>query len=498
MTIADVQRVVSMPESTLVAVRQSLRAAGLDERFVARLSRIGERLDDPLRAPMRAWHARRLPEAAAVAARLFVLHDPVHRDEVERVFGDLAPLVDAGLLDETSDGFGSPAHLALAGEIFVFGDRVATGDAVPPLNGVTAVLARAAIPSSGVPTALDLGCGAGALALAFASTSRRVVATDVNARALLWTRFNARFNGIAHVEVRHGDLFDTVRGERFDRIVAQPPFLARHAGIKPSVFAHAGERGDEIALRVLAGAAMHLTAGGRAVVLADWPLFDGDLLDARARAAVGGAAVDMLIVQSPGKNLDEYCTSLAAAEHPELGTAFAAAACAQRDHFERAGLRGISQGFVVLEGTETATKTPRSTLVSVRHGLDAPITAEVIDRLWTAHALASGESRAVLDACLRLPAGTRLIDQPGVHGAPAAVIVQIPPTRPEWPFAIEPAAAVELKEIHRAPSVLEAARETAQAAGIPLERAAELLEALARDALRRGALDVVDPETTPY
>ncbi len=492
--LVDAERVASMPDRTLVAVRESLRAAGLDERFLAKLARVGERLDDPLRAPMRAWHARRLPEPAAVAARLFVLHDPVDRHDAERVFGDLAPLVDGGLLEETSEGFASPVHLALAGELFVFGDRTAVGDAVPPLNGVTALLARAAIPSRRVDTALDLGCGAGALAIVFAMTSRRVVATDVNSRALLWARHNTRFNGVTNVEVRKGDLFDPVRGERFDRIVSQPPFLACRAGTMPSVFAHAGERGDELALRALAGAAIHLAPGGRAVVLADWPLFDGDLLDVRARAAVGDEPIDVFILQSPGKNLDEYCTSLAAAEHPGLGAAFAAAACAQRDHFERTGLRGISQALVVLETTRTAATTARSTLVPVRHGLDAPISAEVVDRVVAVQRLASGGSRPLLDACLRLPAGTRLIDQPDAHGAPAAVIVQVPQTRPEWPFAIEPSAAVALREIDRAPTVLEAARGTAHREGVSLERAAEILEVVAREALRRGALDVMDAE----
>ncbi len=495
--LADGERLLSMPEITLVAIRQRLRAVGLDERFVAKLARVGERLDDPLRAPMRAWHARRLPEPAAVAARLFVLHDPVDRDDAERALGDLSPLVDGGLLEETSEGFVSRADLALAGELFVFGDRTASGDGVPPLNGVTAILARAAIPGRAVDASLDLGCGAGALALAFAAMSCRVVATDVNPRALSWARYNARFNGVLNVEVRHGDLFDPVRGERFDRIVSQPPFLARRVGIQASVFAHAGERGDELALRALAGAAAHLASGGRAVVLADWPLFDGDPLDARARAAVGDAPIDVLILQSPGKNLDEYCTSLAAAEHPELDGAFAAAACAQRDHFERVGLRGISQGLIVLEArrTEGTPKTTRSTLVSVRHSLDGPVTAQVLDRLVTAHALASGESRALFRACLRLPAGTRLVDQPGAHGAPAAVIVQLPATRPEWPFALEPAAAAALRAMDQAPTVLEATRGTSHRDGISFERAAEVLEAVARDALRRGALDVVDLES---
>src|SRR5580704_10658323 len=71
--LVDVEGLLAMPEGVLARLREALRAAGLDERFVAKLARVGERLDDPLRAPMRVWHARRLPEPAAVAARLLLL-----------------------------------------------------------------------------------------------------------------------------------------------------------------------------------------------------------------------------------------------------------------------------------------------------------------------------------------------------------------------------------------------------------------------------------------
>src|ERR1019366_6647185 len=104
----------------------------------------------------------------------------------------------------------------------------------------------------------------------------------------------------------------------------------------------------EMPLRVLAGAAEHLAPGGRAVVLGDWPLVEGDSLDARARAAVAAAATDVLVLPSPAKNLDEYCAVYAAMEHRELGEAFAKAAIAHRDHLERLGLRGIALACVVV------------------------------------------------------------------------------------------------------------------------------------------------------
>ncbi|HEY5146924.1 MAG TPA: methyltransferase, partial [Polyangiaceae bacterium] len=207
MELADVDRLVSSDDRALAQLREALPAAGLDARFLAKLARVGERLDDPMRAPMRVWNARRMPEAAAVLARIFVLHDPVTPAEAARVLGPCEALIDAGLLDSTGGGVTSCAHLAFAGELVVFGDRTAAGDGIPPLNGVTPVLARAALPRGPIDAALDVGCGAGALALVFSTVARRVVATDVNPRALSWTRFNARLNGVDRVEVRLGDRY---------------------------------------------------------------------------------------------------------------------------------------------------------------------------------------------------------------------------------------------------------------------------------------------------
>jgi SAM-dependent methyltransferase len=462
-SLADVERLRNLPESAVGALAGALRGAGLDERFLGRIARVGERLDDPLRIPMRVWHARRMPEPAAVAARLFLLHDPVRAAEAEALLGDVEPWRDAGLVVASGARVTSPARLALAGPLFVFGDRDTSEGGIPPLNPVTALLARAVLPAA-VECALDLGCGAGALALAMARTARRVIATDVDPRALAWTAFNARLNGLSNVELRHGDLFAPVGGERFDRIVSQPPFVATSA--RTSIYAHGGARGDELPLRALAGAASCLKPGGRALFLADWPLLDGDPLDGRVRTALGSGP-DAIVLQSPPKNLDEYCVALAAGEHPELGDAFGSAACALRDHFEALGIRAVAQALVVIEPGAGHTS-----LVAVKHAHDGPLSTEAIDRVVAAHRLSWSPDAELRRARVRLPSGTRLVRQPEMPGVPPAVIVQLAPERPEWPFALSPEAAQVLQ--------------LADAGEIPPEGIP-----VVRDSLRRGALEPV-------
>ena len=63
-----------------------------------------------------------------------------------------------------------------------------------------------------VERALDLGTGCGVQALHLARHAGSVVATDVNARALRLTRFNAALNDVEErVEVRDGSFFEPVR-----------------------------------------------------------------------------------------------------------------------------------------------------------------------------------------------------------------------------------------------------------------------------------------------
>lgn len=143
---------------------------------------------------------------------------------------------------------------------------------------VECTLAR--IPDETPARIADLGTGSGAIALAIASERPRalVIATDTSSAALDVAKRNAARHDIAHVEFRCGDWFAPLRGERFDIIASNPPYIPQgdlHLGqgdlrFEPHAALASGADGLD-AIRTIAGQARaHLTSGGWLLLEHGW------------------------------------------------------------------------------------------------------------------------------------------------------------------------------------------------------------------------------------
>lgn len=136
----------------------------------------------------------------------------------------------------------------------------------PSLFVTGALLARAvaAEPLPAGATVLDMGTGSGVGAVAAARRGVRVVAVDVNPHAVRCARLNALLNAVEdRVEVRHGDLFAPLDGERFELVAFNPPYFR---GVPRSPLDRAW-RSPDVAERFAAGLADHLAPRGIVLLL---------------------------------------------------------------------------------------------------------------------------------------------------------------------------------------------------------------------------------------
>lgn len=146
-----------------------------------------------------------------------------------------------------------------------------------------------------VESTLDLGTGCGIQAVAAIRHTKRVVATDVNRRALEFTDFNRLLNGGGNVELREGSLYEPAAGERFDLIVCNPPFA-----VSPDTtytYRDGGLSGDAICERLVREAPDHLTDGGIAHLVLSWAIRAGEEPDDAVLRWVDGIGCDALLLR---------------------------------------------------------------------------------------------------------------------------------------------------------------------------------------------------------
>ncbi len=140
------------------------------------------------------------------------------------------------------------------------------------------------IPGRGAPRVLDLGTGAGVLAVCIAREveGARVWASDISTEALERARRNARTHGVERrISWLAGDLFGPFQrapGKTFDLVVANPPYVAEGdwEALAPEVRDHeprraldGGPGGMTLIRRILEEAPRFLSAGGRLLVELD-------------------------------------------------------------------------------------------------------------------------------------------------------------------------------------------------------------------------------------
>ncbi len=185
------------------------------------------------------------------------------------------------------------------------GGGVLPTDHVLGVGAASTTLVQAVVPPLRGQRCLDVGAGSGVQSLHLLRTGPTVVATDVSARACRFAQVTAALNGL-ELDVRQGSLFDPVPGERFDRVVANLPFVVtpRRADVPTYTYRDAGLAGDDVVRRMLLEAPAHLADGGLAQFLGNWE----DRADEGWRARLDGWVHDAAtaLAQTTDDTLDVW------------------------------------------------------------------------------------------------------------------------------------------------------------------------------------------------
>lgn len=197
-----------------------------------------------------------------------------------------------------------------------------------------------------VRAALDLGTGTGIQALLAARHAKRVVAVDVSERSLDFARPNAERNGIENVEWRLGSWLEPVRGEQFDLVVANPPYvISPESGL---VYRDSGEPGDTLVRRLLGELPALLFEGGFAHLLCNWAVGpDGDWRSP-LESAFAGRGCDGVLLRFALFEPAQYAESWNRELEGRDGVAFRAVVDRWCEHYRELGIKSMAYGMVVL------------------------------------------------------------------------------------------------------------------------------------------------------
>jgi methylase of polypeptide subunit release factors len=398
-------------------IRAVLDAAGyrsdrIDELIGADLTALGRR------AAAVVVHRTAGGTPLDTLVRLFQAGVPVPRADADRTLqGDTEQWAAWGLLNlDAGAGTGAVSaafQLGCHGDLVLATDwgpatpNVATApDHVMGFSPSTLTLARLTVRTPSRAT-LDLGTGGGLQALLAAAHSERVVATDVNPRAVRVAAFNAALNGLAAtVDCRHGDLFQPLRDtEVFDSIVSNPPFVVSpHTA---HLFMSGGGVPEGVCSAIARTAPDHLAAGGWCQFLANWAITGGEDWREHLQGWFDGNGCDVWVIRRERQPTDEYAALWIETDDDDQAE-YARRFDDWMRWYDARGITSIDYGLVTMRRRGDGNTTGRIRCDDVPGGWDAAGGAEVAAAFARHDWLAATDDDALLDARLRCAENTRL------------------------------------------------------------------------------------------
>jgi SAM-dependent methyltransferase len=494
MSLPAITRLQTLDDSCLRELSARFVEVGFTSDLLARVEPIAAGFLDPLRLCLVRDALVRDGSPGARLGRLFLYSDTVLRSEVEEALGPslTGVAIASGLIvdapGDDGDFVRSSFQLTPLEGLYFLSDSLGVGgEAVMGPGQTTLPLIRLAesLPGESV---LDVGCGPGSVALFAARRGARVLGTDINPRAIELARWNGRLNGLtATFEV--GDLTAPARGQLFDLVFSQPPFVMQPPDMDAVTYLHGGAWGDELVFRLFAQLPSILARAGMAAILLDTALRPEAPFHQRVRAALGGAPLDLVVLLAKGMTPDVQAIAYAQLEDPGLGARFAGDAVRYRRHLSRLGVTAFHHGMVLLRVPGDGAAKARYSIQLLVRSLGA-LRPEAVATILSALDLAAHPDDALLPCAVAWTGGTTWIEErptPDPQLEPTCRL-RFPPNSPFLELEV-PAASFRLFEIlGRCESIEEGVSLYAEACSCaPEEVRAEVLH-FVREGLSRGAL----------
>lgn len=307
---ADDRTVRLSPAEAFDAVRALLVDARYDEPTLASRMGVASLAGVPRLGEGRKSLSGEVTDANAALIRLFYDTRPLAADLTRSLLGDGAvrALHALGLLAPSSaepDRIEATVSLVPVDGLWLVSDRIpaerevqtARRDHVYGANGTNTREFLSAIPAAPNARVVELCAGSGVAALrALKQGAASAVATDITARAVHFTRFNARLNQLEErLRVLESDGWEALAGEEFDLVVAHPPYVP--ALTHRFDFRDAGDDGEQVTRKILEGLSAHLAVGGRAVIRAAMSDREGESIAQRVRRCLGEASGEFDLLQ---------------------------------------------------------------------------------------------------------------------------------------------------------------------------------------------------------
>ncbi|MBU0573394.1 MAG: methyltransferase [Candidatus Margulisbacteria bacterium] len=227
--------------------------------------------------PTSSYFAQHLDSGLSILFLLFILEEEMPRSKILKFFGhrELNIFQQLNLLSISKRSVRARVSLEPVEDLIIATDLRYTGRPERKNDvyyiGLDTIFLRSAIPKQKLnklktSRILDICTGSGIQSLLLSKYCNSTLGIDINPRALNFARFNALLNGKKNVKFVLGDLFNAANRERFDLIVANPPFVP--AVEAPLLYACVKDLGPNKALEdVIKGVPLHLQEGGEAFIV---------------------------------------------------------------------------------------------------------------------------------------------------------------------------------------------------------------------------------------